>query len=109
MPILDKISHALHLHKDKKEKDKKEPQPDPKSSEPAVGTSAEAAPATTEPTSPTEAPAAPAISTSDQPASTPSDQPTPDMTTSEEKKSQVFDKSKVTVIFVLGGPGAGKL
>ncbi|EPT01778.1 hypothetical protein FOMPIDRAFT_1119581 [Fomitopsis schrenkii] len=30
------------------------------------------------------------------------------MTTTEQNKSQVFDKSKVIVIFVLGGPGAGK-
>lgn len=108
MPILDKISHALHLHKDKKEKDKKEPEPQPKSAEPAAGASAEAAPATAETTQPASGSAAPATSTSDQPASTPSEQPPPAMALTEEKKSQVFDKSKVTVIFVLGGPGAGK-
>ena len=108
MPILDKISHALHLHKDKKEKDKKEPEPQPKTAEPAAGASAEAAPATAEPTQPTSGTAAPPASTSDQPTSVPSEQPAPAMAATEEKKSQVFDKSKVTVIFVLGGPGACK-
>lgn len=91
MPILDKISHALHLHKD--QKDTKQ------ATEPAAG-------ASTQPTAEsTSEPAAPAAPTSDQPAPITSDN---SMATTAQTTSQVFEKSKVTVIFVLGGPGAGK-
>ncbi|KAH9830973.1 UMP-CMP kinase [Rhodofomes roseus] len=105
MPILDKLSHALHLDKNKKDKkDKKaaEKASEPESSKPA-----------TEPPASTSANTEPAPSATAEPASATleaapatTDEPVPAM--SAEEKTRVFDKSGVTVIFVLGGPGVGK-
>lgn len=78
--IIEKVAHALHIgHKDEAAK------------------KSEAAPASESAAPPPEVPAPHVVpeGTAPHPAVT-------------EAKGPVFDHSKVTVIFVLGGPGAGE-
>ncbi|KAL1674966.1 adenylate kinase-domain-containing protein [Schizophyllum commune] len=91
--IFDKISQALHKKKDKKEEAKEEkpaetPAPADKATDPTEAKLHETKPA--EETHPAETKPEALEAAKDVPA------------------GPVFDSNKVTVIFVLGGPGAGK-
>lgn len=84
--IVEKIAHALHLdHKDEAAKKSEAPAPAP------------AAEAASPAVPPPEVPAPHVVPEGKAPH--------PGVT---EVKGPVFDHSKVTVIFVLGGPGAGE-
>lgn len=81
--IIDKIADALHLHKHPKAEQAK-------GADGAAETPSSTAVSSVGPAKENVAEATPAA---------PADKP----------KAPVFDSEKVTVLFVLGGPGAGKL